>query len=84
VNAFHRLCGSYGLEIGVSVIRFIKQKLYPSVSKFISRTTLVEGRLKGGGSSFKCLVVGNSSFTEYLMARVYEEFFNEGASGSPH
>ncbi len=55
------------------MISFIKQKLYPTVSKFVSRTTLLEGRLKGGGSSFKCLVVGNSSFTEYLKARMYEE-----------
>jgi len=55
------------------LVSFIKQKLYPSVSKLFSRATLVEGRLKGGGSPFRCLLVGNSAFTEYLKARMYEE-----------
>ena len=55
------------------MVSFIKRKLYPVSSNLFSRATLVEGRLKGAQSPFRCLLVGNSIFTEYLKARMYEE-----------
>jgi hypothetical protein len=60
-------------RLGVSLIGLLKQKLYPVTSRFFSRATLVESRLKGTEHPFRCLFVDNSTFTEYLKARMYEE-----------
>jgi len=54
------------------LIRSIKRLLYPVTSRFFSRATMVEGNLKGTRLPFRCLLVGNSNFTEYLKARMYE------------
>jgi len=54
------------------LIRSIKRILYPLTSRFFSRATMVEGFLKGTRLPFRCLLVGNSNFTEYLKARMYE------------
>ena len=57
----------------VSLIGLVKKTFYPVTSRFFSRATVVEGRLRGVDDSFRCLFVDNSTFTEYLKARMYEE-----------
>ena len=55
------------------MISAIRRTLYPVTSKFLSHATLVEGRLKGTESPFRCLFVDNSDFSEHLRGRIFEE-----------
>jgi hypothetical protein len=50
----------------------IRRALYPYTSRFIIRAILVSGTLKGTDQSFRCLLIGNSKFTEYLIPRMFE------------
>ena len=54
------------------MVRWAKQKLHPITSRLFSRATLVEGTLKGTAHPFRCLLVDNSRFTDYLRARMYD------------
>ncbi len=47
----------------------IKLRAYLATSKYISRATLFEANLEGIGRPFRCLLVDNSSLTEYLLAK---------------
>jgi hypothetical protein len=54
------------------VIRYIKRTLYAYVSRFLFRTILVEGVMKGTDYPFRCLFIDESTYTKYLMGRTFE------------
>lgn len=55
------------------MIRIIRRNIYRILSKVFAHATLVEGCLKGTETRFRCLFVDNSTFSEFLMARMYAE-----------
>ncbi|MEW5983875.1 MAG: hypothetical protein AB1806_16100 [Acidobacteriota bacterium] len=52
--------------------KLVRRALYPAVSRLCAHATLVEGRLKGTETPFRCLFVDNSRFGEYLTGRMYD------------
>lgn len=54
------------------MLRVLKRKLYPIVSKYFSHATIVEGTLRGTECSFRCLLIDNSPYKEVLQSRMYE------------
>lgn len=55
------------------MIQSIKRKIYTLKRKYFSHAILVEGILKGTKSSSTCLFIDNSRFSEFMIARMYEE-----------
>ena len=55
------------------MLRVIKRKIYPIISKYLLRATIVEGFLRETECPFRCLIIGDSLFTEYLQAKMYAE-----------
>lgn len=47
----------------------IRLRAYLSASKYISRTALIQWRLEGADQPFTCLMVDNSTLTNYLLSR---------------
>lgn|GEM_PF-578688 len=58
---------------GTNLIRKLKHKAYPMVSRYCIRATLVEGRLKKAGERFRCMFVENNNLMAYMLPRMYEE-----------
>lgn len=50
----------------------LKQVAYPLTSALFARASLVEGRLKGTGTKFRCLFVHHCTFSEHLKERSFE------------
>ena len=55
----------------MNLSKAVKRRLYPTISKHVSRAVLVEGVLKGTGLRLRCLFVDNSRFTHYVLGRMY-------------
>lgn len=54
------------------MLRALKRKLYPIVSKYFSHGTIVEGTLRGTKYPFRCLLIDNSPYKEVIQSRMYE------------
>jgi len=52
----------------------VKCKIYQVASRYVTRATLVEGKLRNGGDAFRCLFVENTDLMDYMLPRMYEEF----------
>ncbi len=57
----------------MDLIKKIKQRIYPAVSGYLIRATLMEGPLSKTGRHLRCFFIGNSLFMRYLMRKVYAE-----------
>ena len=57
----------------MDLLKTVKCWAYPTASKYISRAMLVEGLLRKSGLPFRCLFIGNSPFTEYLLHKAFTE-----------
>ena len=55
------------------MVKFIKKILYSVISKYFPHTLLIEGVLRGTEYPFRCLLVANSSYFEYLKARTFSD-----------
>jgi len=54
------------------MLRTIRRKLYPIVSKYFLRATIVEGFLRETEYPFRCLLIDNSPYKEVIQSRIYE------------
>jgi hypothetical protein len=50
----------------------LKCRMYPAASQYLSHATLLEGRLKESGDTFRCLFVENDDLMDYMASRMYE------------
>jgi len=57
----------------MGLLKIIKDKVYPTTSRYISRAKLLEGVLSGTDQLFRCLFVDNSNLADYIAGRTYEE-----------
>ncbi|MBP7528269.1 MAG: hypothetical protein KA801_10105 [Syntrophorhabdaceae bacterium] len=55
------------------IIGWLKSKVYPVMCRYSSHATLVEGKLKNTGDTFRCLFVENTDLMSYILPRVYRE-----------
>ncbi len=60
------------MKTGVDLIRRLKYRLYPALSRYIIWATLAEGVLKGSGKPFRGLFADNTPFTKYLLHKVFD------------
>jgi hypothetical protein len=56
-----------------SLIKKLKHKAYPMVSRYFIRAALVEGRLKNTDETFRCMFVENNNLMAYMLPRMYRE-----------
>ena len=56
----------------MDLIRRLKYRLYPALSRYIIWATLAEGVLKGSGKPFRGLFADNTPFTKYLLHKVFD------------
>jgi hypothetical protein len=50
----------------------LKARVYPAASRYFSHATLLEGKLKNNGESFRCLFVENDGLMNYMVPRMYD------------
>ena len=55
------------------IIGWLKSKVYPVVFRYSSHATLIEGKLKNTGDTFRCLFVENTDLMSYILPRTYRE-----------
>ena len=53
------------------VLKTLKQKLTRQAVKYVGRATLAEGSLKGSQVPFRCLIVGGTLFSGYLLVQIF-------------
>jgi hypothetical protein len=56
-----------------SLFGVVKRGLYPATAMLVARARVVEGPLKKHGTPFRCLIVDNAQFGDYLLQRLYDE-----------
>jgi hypothetical protein len=49
----------------------LRARLYPTMSRYFRRSTLVEGKLKDTNEPFRCLFVENTPLSKYIIPRMY-------------
>lgn len=57
----------------MSIIKELKLKAYPTLSKYFSHTTLAEGVLKNTDEYFRCFFVDNIYLRGYMLPRMFDE-----------
>ncbi len=62
-----------GPEGNLNLLKALKHWIYPTASKYFSRAALVEGVLGKTDQPFRCLLIDNSPFTEYLLHKAFAE-----------
>lgn len=56
----------------MDVIREVKYRIYPTISKYLSHATLLEGKLSNTDEIFRCLFVENTDLMSYMIPRMYQ------------